>query len=118
MLTIRLPSSRAELDKITASGSPASAAVAARKPFGRAFMSGHAEVRPVRREQPQGHCRLRECAAMAFLGRLLLPRLAWAQGIGAAEAEVVALPFGSVLDPEKPWGLSLVALEAERVRPA
>jgi uncharacterized protein YciI len=69
---------------------------------------------------------LRECAAMAFLYRLLPPRRTFAQDMSSAEADVmqrhvaywqdllnrdVALAFGPVLDPEDPWGLGLLDLD-------
>jgi uncharacterized protein YciI len=72
---------------------------------------------------------LRECAAMAFLYRLLPPRRTFAQDMSSAEADVmqrhvaywqdllnrdVALALGPVLDPEDPWGLGLLDLEDEQ----
>jgi uncharacterized protein len=72
---------------------------------------------------------LRECAAMAFLYRLLPPRRTFAQDMSSAEADVmqrhvaywqdllnrdVALAFGPVLDPEDPWGLGLLDLDEEQ----
>src|SRR5918994_7371427 len=67
---------------------------------------------------------------MAFLYRLLPPRPTFAQDMSSAEADVmqrhvacwqdllnrdVALAFGPVLDPEDPWGLGLLDLEASRL---
>jgi uncharacterized protein YciI len=72
---------------------------------------------------------LRECAAMAFLYRLLPPRPTFAQDMSSAEADVmrrhvaywrdllnrdVALAFGPVLDREDRWGLGLLDLEDEQ----
>jgi hypothetical protein len=72
---------------------------------------------------------LRECAAMAFLYRLLPPRPTFAQDMSSAEAAVmqrhvsdwqdllnrdVALAFGPVLDPDDPWGLGLLDVEDEQ----
>lgn len=65
---------------------------------------------------------------MAFLYRLLPPRPTFAQDMSPEEAGVmerhvaywqdllnrdVALAFGPVLHPEEPWGLGLLALDAE-----
>ena len=72
---------------------------------------------------------IRECAAMAFLYRLLPPRRTFAQDMSSAEADVmqrhvaywqdllnrdVALAFGPVLDPKDPWGLGLLDLDDEQ----
>ena len=77
----------------------------------------------------EGASGLRECAAMAFLYRLLPPRPTFAQDMNSGEADVmqrhvtywqdllnrdVALAFGPVLDPEDPWGLGLLDLDDEQ----
>jgi hypothetical protein len=65
---------------------------------------------------------------MDFLYRLLPPRPSFAGDMSPAEAEVmqrhvayweglldreVALAFGPVLDPERPWGLGIVTVPDE-----